>query len=481
MKTFALNDKRGSLYFLIMKGYLGFISGTVLLIICLYFGNYLATQKIDEQYLTSTFSDHYAYEEDFLTEEGKKNTLMVEYRYSDDEEVNPDSSIKYMTILDDKGRILYSNSDLSLDEFKKHIDESQDDSNYVSMFRKYKEMKTSLDTATAVLLVTGEILLMMFFVFRINKSVLRPLNLLKNAMEKFNAKEDKLEPISYSGAKELEEICESYNSMAEDLRKSDEERRRLEEGRERMLAGISHDLKTPVTVIQGYANAILDGTISPQKEMTYIETIFKKSQVLSELINTFHEYSRLEHPDFVLNKTKGDICEYLREYIADRYDELAIAGFMLEVNIPDAGIYADFDRYELKRVFENLINNTIRHNPEGTTIYVKLEKSDVCILNKINTKDTDARDKKYGKPEEATPMIKILFGDDGVGISDDVRKNIFDPFVTGDESRKSGKGSGLGLAISKKIVEAHGGFIHLIERSETDHSTEYEILLPVEG
>ena len=481
MKTFALNDKRGSLYFLIMKGYLGFISGTVLLIICLYFGNYLATQKIDEQYLTNTFSDHYAYEEDFLTEEGKKNTLMVEYRYSDDE-VNSDSSIKYMTILDDKGRILYSNSDLSLDEFKKHIDESQDDSNYVSMFRKYKEMKTSLDTATAVLLVAGEILLMMFFVFRINKSVLRPLNLLKNAMEKFNAQEDKLEPISYSGAKELEEICESYNSMAEDLRKSDEGRRRLEEGRERMLAGISHDLKTPVTVIQGYANAILDGTISPQKEMTYIETIFKKSQVLSELINTFHEYSRLEHPDFVLNKTKGDISEYLREYIADRYDELAIAGFMLEVNIPDAGIYAEFDRYELKRVFENLINNTIRHNPEGTTIYVKLEKSDVCILNKINTKDTDARsDKKYGKPEEATPMIKILFGDDGVGISDDVRKNIFDPFVTGDESRKSGKGSGLGLAISKKIVEAHGGFIHLIERSETDHSTEYEILLPVEG
>ncbi|ETP71069.1 histidine kinase [Lachnospiraceae bacterium JC7] len=78
-------------------------------------------------------------------------------------------------------------------------------------------------------------------------------------------------------------------------------------------------------------------------------------------------------------------------------------------------------------------------------------------------------------------MIRLLFGDDGVGISDDVRKNIFDPFVTGDESRKSGKGSGLGLAISKKIVEAHGGFIHLRGRSETDHSTEYEILLPVEG
>ncbi|ETP71070.1 putative histidine kinase, partial [Lachnospiraceae bacterium JC7] len=293
-----------------------------------------------------------------------------------------DSAIKYMTILDENGNILYSNSGLSLDKFREYIDESQDDSNYVNMFRKYKEMKTRVDTATAVFLVVGEILLMLFFVFRINKSVLRPLNLLKSAMEKFNGKENRLKPISYSGPRELEEICESYNDMAEALRKSDEERRRLEEGRERMLAGISHDLKTPVTVIQGYANAILDGTITPRNEMTYVETIFKKSQVLSELINTFHEYSRLEHPDFVLRKTRGDLCEYLREYIANRYDELAIAGFELEVNIPDNGIYAEFDHIELKRVFENLINNTIRHNPKGTTIYVSLEKSDALILNK---------------------------------------------------------------------------------------------------
>ncbi|MBP3240865.1 MAG: hypothetical protein J6M92_10025 [Oribacterium sp.] len=482
MKTFALNNKSGSLYFLIMRGYLGFISGTVLLILCLYFGNYLATRKLDEKYLTSTSYDHYAYEEDFTTEEGKKNTLMMEYSYVENEEGYSDSAIKYMTILDDEGRILYSNSSISPDKFREFINESQDDSNYVSMFRKYNEMKTRVDTATAVLLVAGEILLMLFFVFRINKSVLRPLNLLKSAMENFNDKDDRLNPISYSGAKELEEICESYNDMASALRKSDEERKRLEEGRERMLAGISHDLKTPVTVIQGYANAILDGTIPPENLMTYVETIFKKSQVLSELINTFHEYSRLEHPDFALKKKRGDISEYLREYIANRYDELAIAGFELEVNIPDANIYAVFDQLELKRVFENLINNTIRHNPKGTTIYVELEKPDVLIVNRktstYSDRQTDEKDKALA---EASPMIRILFGDDGVGIPDDVRKSIFDPFVTGDESRKSGKGSGLGLAISKKIVEAHGGFIHLRERSETDHSTEYEILLPVEG
>ncbi|ETP70909.1 hypothetical protein UYO_3148, partial [Lachnospiraceae bacterium JC7] len=86
MKSFALNNKRGSLYFLIMRGYLGFISGTVLLILCLYFGNYLATRKLDEKYLTSTYYDHYAYEEDFVTEDGGKNTLMIEYSYTENED-----------------------------------------------------------------------------------------------------------------------------------------------------------------------------------------------------------------------------------------------------------------------------------------------------------------------------------------------------------------------------------------------------------
>lgn len=463
MKT-KNNIKKGSLYFLIMRGFLGFILGTIVLILCIYSLNFYFGQKLENEFFEDNQPEYYAYEEEFTSENGVRESLLLEFDYIyDDKSDMIDSEVKHLMIIDEKGNIVYSNSDITPGEFRERIENSQDDSNYLSKLKKYNERKSQIDTMSAALLVLGEILLMMFFVYRMNKTVLRPLTLLKNAMEQFRTRDESLEPVSYSGPKELEEICDSYNHMALALRKSDEERRKLEEGRERMLAGISHDLKTPVTVIQGYSNAILDGTISRENEMTYVETIYKKSRLLSELINSFNEYSRLEHPDFSLKMKRGDVGEYLREYIADRYDELAIAGFELEVSIPEEPVNAEFDHRELKRVFENLMNNTIRHNPKGTTIYVGLERMDGVVIS------TSAR-----------PMIRILFGDDGVGISDDIRKTIFDPFVTGDESRRSGMGSGLGLAISKKIVEAHGGYINLRDKTETDHSTEYEILMPVE-
>ncbi|SFG18570.1 HAMP domain-containing sensor histidine kinase [Oribacterium sp. WCC10] len=463
MKAFTFKNTTGSLYFLIMRGFLGFIIGTVILIAVLYSGNYVMTKSLENKYFSDNNNDYFAYDEQVASENGKENTLIQEYEYTYNEnEKELEMNLKYLVILDDEGNVIYRNRPMNLNILKQHIEESQDSADYLSKLKIYNKEKAGIDASTAALLVAGEFALMLFFVFKMNKSVLRPLNLLKSALERFDRNEVELEPIEYTGPNELQEICESYNDMAHELKKSNEERKRLEEGRERMLAGISHDIKTPVTVIQGYANAILDGTIPPQNEMTYIETIYKKSLVLSELINTFHEYSRLEHPDFVLRKKRGDIGEYLREYIANRYDELAIAGFDLEVSIPDDAIYAEFDHTELKRVFENLINNTLRHNPKGTTIYVSLEREQGLLVG----------------ASEVKPMIRILFGDDGIGISEDIRKTIFDPFVTGDESRKSGKGSGLGLAISKKIVEAHGGYIHLRSKENTDHSTEYEILLP---
>ena len=464
MKGLNIKSKNGSLYFLIMRGYLGFILVTFILIFSLYFFNYYMSQKLEDKYFNNTDIDYYAYEEKFQDTDGAEHILMIEYDYKDEKGENDDSYLEQIMVLDEHGTVLYTNSQRSVTEFRDRIKNSQNSADYLVSFKNYNKGKTKVDAMTAIILVVGEIAVLLFFAFKLNNSVMKPLSLLKNSMEQYDRSKEVLKPIDYKGPNELQEICESYNSMASALNKSNEERHNLEEGRERMLAGISHDLKTPVTVIQGYANAILDGTISKQNETTYIETIYKKSLVLSELINSFHEYSRLEHPDFCLNKKAGDISEYLREYLADRYDELAIAGFELEISIPDKCIMMNFDHTELKRVFENIINNTIRHNPKGTTIFVSLEESGDLIVERSKI---------------VKPMIRIYFGDDGVGISDDIRQNIFDPFVTGDYARKSGKGSGLGLAISKKIVEAHGGMIHLRDKDETDHSTEYEILLPV--
>ncbi|MBP5265696.1 MAG: HAMP domain-containing histidine kinase [Lachnospiraceae bacterium] len=233
------------------------------------------------------------------------------------------------------------------------------------------------------------------------------------------------------------------------------EERAIEAARQKMLADISHDLKTPITVIQGYSKAIVDGMVSEENMDKYLNTIYQKSNRLADLINEFYQYSRLEHPEFQLTLEPGDLSEYVREYVAGKYEELEVAGYQLDVDIPERPIYMPFDHVELSRVFENIITNTIRHNPAPTTIYVSMEF---------------LREKH---------QVRIRLGDDGEGIPEEIREHIFEPFVVGDESRNSKHGTGLGLSVAKRVVVAHGGTIRLLPTTETSWSTMYEIILPM--
>ena len=124
----------------------------------------------------------------------------------------------------------------------------------------------------------------------------------------------------------------------------------------------------------------------------------------------------------------------------------------MEADIPDDAIFYAFDHSELCRVFENIISNTIRHNEPGTVIFAKMQETGQNIL--------------------------IELGDSGTGIPEAIRDQIFEPFVTGSEARTQANGSGLGLAISKRIIEAHGGTISLIESTDTRIHTLYQILFP---
>ena len=279
---------------------------------------------------------------------------------------------------------------------------------------------------------------------------MKPLRLLQNAMDNLRYGKQPGTP-EYEGPKEFVGIFKTYDEMTARLHESEQEKERVEADRQRMLADISHDLKTPVTVIQGYASAVADGLISEESQQQYLRIIANKADLLSELINSFYEFSRIEHPEFELTREDGDICEYLREYLADKYDELTLAGFDLDTDIPEEKIKYSFDHMQLKRVFENLIVNSIKHNKEGTVIYTTIKRlGDKIVIN---------------------------IGDNGNGIPEELKSTIFEPFVVGNKSRTSGQGTGLGLAIAKKIVEAHGGTIALIDDKKNQWKTLYEIVL----
>ena len=318
---------------------------------------------------------------------------------------------------------------------------------YTNSFFKKMNILTKIDF---VVFGIAYIILVGIFVFVLRSKFYEPLEKLNKAMELLTEGKRK-KPVDYSGPREFVDICDRFNIMVSKLEDSENQRKKLMNDKERMMADISHDLKTPITSIQGYAKALSDGIIADEDKDKYIKIIYEKSKKLTELINIFHEYSKLEHPDFNLIFEKVDLSEYLRAYIALKYEDIVESGFNIEVDIPEEEMEIKIDKVQLQRVFDNILGNSIKHNEKGTNIYVSLkEKNDI---------------------------YEIIIADDGKGISKDIANNIFEAFTVGDESRNSKQGSGLGLAIAKTIVDLHGGTIELEPESLKKFSTQFKIIL----
>ena len=232
-------------------------------------------------------------------------------------------------------------------------------------------------------------------------------------------------------------------SAAKEIRKleheKDEERHAEEKRRYLMISNIVHDLKTPMTTVYGYAKALNDGMVPPEKNNEYHEAIMAKTDRMNEVVALLLDYVKLDSEGFTLKKEKLDICETVRACCALSYTDTEVAGDTLDVNIPDNPVYIEADGKQLSRVITNLITNAIRHNPEGTKIGVSV------------TSDED---------------IRIFVADTGDEIAEDMKEQIFEPFVTGDESRASDGGTGLGLPLSSRICAMHGFSLKLAQKPE---------------
>ena len=232
-------------------------------------------------------------------------------------------------------------------------------------------------------------------------------------------------------------------SAAKEIRKleheKDEERHAEEKRRYLMISNIVHDLKTPMTTVYGYAKALNDGMVPPEKNTEYHEAIMAKTDRMNEVVALLLDYVKLDSEGFTLKKEKLDICETVRACCALSYTDTEVAGDTLDVNIPDNPVYIEADGKQLSRVITNLITNAIRHNPKGTKIGVSV------------TSDED---------------IRIFVADTGDEIAEDMKEQIFEPFVTGDESRASDGGTGLGLPLSSRICAMHGFSLKLAQKPE---------------
>lgn len=238
---------------------------------------------------------------------------------------------------------------------------------------------------------------------------------------------------------EFAELQNTFNDMAARIGHEITLRKKSEEDRRRLILDISHDLKNPMSSIQGYTERLCRKTdMSEQERSGYLGIIHRNSQRANRLLAELFELSKMDSPEFSLKLERTDICEALRQLCCELVPQLEQAGFEYEFGIPEENVFVLLDMDRFGRIIQNLASNTLRYNPRGTTVTVSLRTIDKRAV--------------------------IDFGDDGIGIPDHLKQDIFKPFVRADDSRSSETGgSGLGLTIAKKIAMAHGGDLTLRE------------------
>lgn len=243
--------------------------------------------------------------------------------------------------------------------------------------------------------------------------------------------------LDYKGSYEITVIQEHLNAMSEALERAEAENRRLEESRSRLLADLSHDLKTPVTTIQGYAHALRLGMAENEsKRERYLELISQKSAHLTALIEDLTRFSSLDSPDYPLSPAPSDLVELVRELAAEYYELFAGKKMPLTVDLPRGSFVFAFDTKLVRRAISNLLSNTLNYGPSGTEVVLRLRQTG--------------------------GLAELTVADHGGGIAEPLASTIFDPFVRGDDARGSRGGTGLGLSIARKTAELHGGTLELV-------------------
>jgi two-component system OmpR family sensor kinase/two-component system sensor histidine kinase BaeS len=247
------------------------------------------------------------------------------------------------------------------------------------------------------------------------------------------------------GPREFRRLAVSFNRMTAELERLDQQRRNL-------TADVAHELRTPLHIIQGNLEGILDGVYDATPDQ--VNTLLDEIRLLTRLVEDLQLLSTVEAGQLALKEEPVDIPELLADVSTSFSGQVAAAGIDLHVDIPEdtGGLVIDADPGRLDQIISNLVANALQHTQVGGALTLKAEPID--------------------------GGIRIVVKDSGEGISDEDIPFIFNRFWKGDRSRSrlDGSGSGLGLAISQNLVQAHGGTIGV--ESELGVGTTFTIELP---
>lgn len=237
----------------------------------------------------------------------------------------------------------------------------------------------------------------------------------------------------FTDNQELRELAAQINRLLEERLKIRADYRRSEMTSRKMLSNISHDMKTPMTVVLGYLEIMrLGGEASPEM----LKKTEQKAQGVMELINQFFTLAKIEAGDMDLKLSRIDLCEICRESILDFYEILSNAEFQVEIRLPEQPVWVQGDPEALQRVLFNLVSNGVRYGSDGKYL-------GVCL-----------------RTDEKNAYVDVV--DRGQGIEEFYAEHVFDRLFTMEDSRSSSiQGNGLGLTIARNLARQMGGDLTL--------------------
>jgi len=249
--------------------------------------------------------------------------------------------------------------------------------------------------------------------------------------------------VSENYPRQFGQLARRFNHMISELERAEQQRRNL-------TADIAHELRTPLHIIQGNLEGIIDGVYQPTPE--HINNTLDETQLLARLVNDLQTLSLAEAGQLPLHPTRFLLADLFTDLTSSFSSSTSSLGITLKTDLPDSSLTLNADYDRLNQVLSNLITNAIQHTPQGGTITFRAES----ISN----------------------GIRLIISDTGTGIPPEDLPFIFDRFWRGDRSRtrQGGLHSGLGLAIAKQLVRAHGGII--TAESEVGKGTRFVIDLP---
>lgn len=239
------------------------------------------------------------------------------------------------------------------------------------------------------------------------------------------------------------ELIKRFNKMVEELDRADKQRRNL-------TADIAHELRTPLHIIQGNLEGVLDGVYEATPE--HVNNTLDETKLLARLVEDLQTLSLAETGQLPLHPTRFLLADLMQDLTSSFSSQARAQGVDLSSQTSDAGLELNADYDRLNQVLSNLISNALRHTPSGGRISLEAESI---------------------QGQERSVRIRVT--DSGVGIASENLPFIFDRFWRGDKSRTNRNNSGLGLAVSKQLILAHRGTIEV--ESEIGRGTVFVIEL----